>query len=73
MPCEVYVSKIKKIKLGPNTVNAIFIEYATHCFAYRFLIIKLEVQGIDPNTIIESRDATFFEDTFPFKTKVEIF
>ena len=32
-----------------------------------FLIIKSEVNGIDANTIIESWDATFFEDVFPVK------
>jgi hypothetical protein len=35
------------------------------------LIIKSEVQGIDLNTIVESRDVIFFEDLFPFKNKLK--
>lgn len=67
------VSKVKKRKLGPYIVNAVFIGYARDNSAYRFLIIKLEVQGIDPYTIIESRDAIIFENRFPSKSKVERF
>lgn len=68
---EVNVSRIKKKRLVPNTIDAMFIGYARYCSVYRFFIIKLEVQGIEPNTIMESRDAKFFEVLFPFKNKVE--
>jgi hypothetical protein len=34
---------------------------------YRFLIINSKVPKMVEGTIIESRDATFFEDEFPMK------
>jgi len=37
-----------------------------------FLVIKFEVNGIDANTAIESRDATFFEELFPMKDKLPL-
>nr|ABA96931.2 retrotransposon protein, putative, Ty1-copia subclass [Oryza sativa Japonica Group] len=35
--------------------------------AYRFLIVKFEVPDMHVGTIMESRDATFFESFFPMK------
>lgn len=67
---KVLVPEHKRKKLGPKTVDGIFLGYAHNSFAYRFLIIKSEIPGIDVNTIIELRDATFFEDIFPMKTRV---
>ncbi|KAK3001526.1 hypothetical protein RJ639_020285 [Escallonia herrerae] len=37
--------------------------------AYRFLVLKSDV--LDSNTIIELKDAEFFENVFPLKTKVD--
>nr|ABB47727.2 retrotransposon protein, putative, Ty1-copia subclass [Oryza sativa Japonica Group] len=37
------------------------------CIAYRFLIVKSEVPDMHVGTIMESRDATFFESFFPMK------
>jgi len=37
-----------------------------------FLVIKSEVNGIDANIAIESRDATFFEEIFPMKDKLPL-
>jgi hypothetical protein len=51
----------KKQKLGPKTVDCIFLGYAQHSAAYKFLIIKSEIPDIHANTTIESRDATFFQ------------
>jgi transposase InsO family protein len=51
----------KKRKLGPQTVDCVFLGYAFHSVGYRFLIIKYEVPDIHVGTIMESRDATFFE------------
>jgi hypothetical protein len=48
----------KKRKLEPKTVDCIFI-------GYRFLIIKSRVPDMHVATIMDSRDATFFEDIFP--------
>ena len=57
----------KKRKLGPKTVDCIFLGYAFHSIGYRFLIIKSEVPDMYVDTIMESRDATFFENEFPMK------
>ena len=56
---------IKKCKLGPKTVDCIFLCYAIHNVGYRFLIVKSGVPDMYVGTILESRDATFFENIFP--------
>jgi len=55
------VSIRKKIKIGPKTVYDIFIDYAHNSSAYRFLVHKSDIPDINENTIIESRNALFFE------------
>src|SRR6266540_4881684 len=57
----------KKRKLGPKTVDCVFLGYAFHSIGYRFLIVKSKVPDMYVDTIIESNDATFFEDIFPMK------
>ena len=57
----------KKCKLGPKTVDCVFLGYAHHSIAYRFLVIKSEVSDVYVNTFLESRDVTFFENIFPMK------
>jgi hypothetical protein len=57
----------KKRKLGPKTVDCVLLGYAFHSIGYRFLIIKSEVPDMHVGTIMESNDATFFEDIFPMK------
>ena len=57
----------KKRKLGPKTVDCVFLGYAHHSIAYRFLVVKSEVSDMHVYTIFESRDATFFENIFPMK------
>jgi hypothetical protein len=57
----------KKHKLGPKTVDCIFIGYAFHIIGYIFLIIKSGVPDMHIGTIMESGDATFFEDIFPMR------
>jgi hypothetical protein len=59
----------KKRKLGPKTVDCVFLGYAFHSIGYRFLIVKSEVPDMNVGTIMESNDATFFEDIFPMKDK----
>ena len=44
-----------------------FIGFANASAAYRFLVYKSEVHDIHVNTILESIDAEFFEDVFPYK------
>jgi hypothetical protein len=57
----------KKQKLGPKTVDCIFLGYAIHNVGYRFLIINSRVPEMAIDIIMESRDAIFFENEFPMK------
>jgi len=57
----------KKRKLGPKTVDCVFLGYAIHSVGYRFLIINSSVSDVIVGTIMESRDTTFFENEFPMK------
>ena len=64
---KVMVPIPKKIKIGPKTIDCIFIGYAINSSAYRFLVHKYDIPDIHGNTIIESRNVSFFENTFPSK------
>ena len=55
---------IKKHKLGPKTVDCVFLGYAIHSVGYRFLIVKSGVPDMHVGTIMESRDATFLKHFF---------
>jgi len=57
----------KKRKLGPKTVDCVFLGYAHQSIAYRFSVVKYEVPDMHVDIIMESRDATFFENIFPMK------
>ncbi|KAL2231982.1 UNVERIFIED_CONTAM: Retrovirus-related Pol polyprotein from transposon TNT 1-94, partial [Sesamum indicum] len=57
-------------KLGPKTVDAVFLGYVETSYALRILIIKSEIPDIEINTIFEFRDAVFLEDVFPLKTGI---
>ena len=61
----------KKRKLGPKTFDTMFIGYAENSAAYRFLVTKLENNLVDVNTIIETKNANFFENIFPMKLNCE--
>ena len=54
----------KKHKLGPKTINCVFLGYAIHSVGYRFLIINSGVPDMLVGTIMESRDAIFFKVNF---------
>ena len=57
----------KKRKLGPKTVDCVLLGYAFNSIGYRFLVVKSEVSDMHVGTIMESNDATFFENIFPMK------
>jgi hypothetical protein len=57
----------KKRKLGPKTVDCIFLGYAQRSIGYRFLVVKFEIPDMHVDTIMESRDAIFVENMFPMK------
>ena len=68
---KVAVPKPKKVNVGPKTTDCVFIRYAQNSNAYRFLVHKSEIPDIHVNTIIESRDASFFENIFPYNIVYE--
>jgi hypothetical protein len=57
----------KKRKLSSKIVDCVFLEYAHHNIAYRFVVIKSEVTDVHVDTFLESCDVTFFENIFPIK------
>ncbi|MBE2321234.1 hypothetical protein DVA67_035270, partial [Solirubrobacter sp. CPCC 204708] len=69
---KVMVPFPKRVKIGPKTIDCIFIGYAYNSSAYRFLVHKSEISDVHENTIIEARDASFFENIFPYKNSQEI-
>ena len=64
---KVNVSIVKKRKLGPKTVDCVFLGYALHSVGYRFLVVSSGVPDMRVGAVIESRDATFFENEFPMR------
>ena len=44
----------KKHKLGPKTFDCIFLDYAHHSTAYKFLVIKSEAPDVLVDTLLES-------------------
>ena len=66
---KVQVPLPKRTKLRPKTIDCVFIGYVSNSSTYRFLVIKSEVSNINNNIIMESIDAEFFEEIFPFKER----
>ena len=61
----------KKWKLGLKTFDVVLIGYAENSATYRFLIIKLENILAELNTIMETKNANFFENILPLKPSGE--
>ena len=57
---KVAVPNPKRIKIGPKTIDCVFIGYANNSSAYRFLVHKSDIPDVNVNTVIESRNASFF-------------
>jgi len=51
---KVEIRKPKKVKIGPKTIDCVFMGYTHNSSAYRFLVYKSEIDDIHENTIIES-------------------
>ncbi|RVX14351.1 hypothetical protein CK203_017150 [Vitis vinifera] len=64
-------NRIPYKKTGPKTFDAMFIGYAENSVAHRFLVTKSENNLVDVNTIIETKNADFFENIFPMKLNGE--
>ena len=58
----------KKVKIGQKIVDCVFIGYAHDSSAYRFLIHKLEIIDMHANSIVKTRNASLFENVFPYKS-----
>ena len=65
---KVMLPEPKKRKIGAKTSDCLFIGYANCSAAYRFLVLKSDI--LDCNTIIETKNAEFFENIFPLRNKV---
>ena len=61
---KVNVPNTKKRKLGPKTMDCVFLGYAQRSIAYRFLVVESDVSDMHVDTIMESRDATFLRICF---------
>jgi len=46
----------------------VFLGYALNSTAYRFLVVKSDSPDVSVYTIMESRDASFFEEIYPMKS-----
>ncbi|KAI3735559.1 hypothetical protein L6452_15065 [Arctium lappa] len=64
---KVQVHLPKRTKLGPKTIDCVYIGPTQNSDAYRFLVYKSNVDGISNNTIMESAEAEFFKTIFPYK------
>lgn len=69
-----YLAKVmtllpKQMKIDPKMVDCIFISYADHSNAYRFLVYESKNPDIHKNTILESKNVSFFENIFPCKAR----
>ena len=62
---KVSVPITKKRKLGPKTMDCVFLGYAIHSVGYKFLIVKSRVPDMHVGNIMESRNAIFFKTSFP--------
>ncbi|GJT84310.1 retrovirus-related pol polyprotein from transposon TNT 1-94 [Tanacetum coccineum] len=69
IPPKVAVPTPKAQKIGPKSVDCIFIGCAKNNSAYHFIVHELKNPDIQKNTVMESRNASFFEHIFPCLSK----
>ena len=62
---KVLIPTPKKVKIGPKTVDCIFVGYPPQSNAYRFLIHESMIPDIQKNTIMKLRNASFLETAYP--------
>lgn len=68
---KVEVPMPKQVKIGPKTVDCIFIGYAYNSSTRGFLVHKLAIPDINEGMIIKLRNVVFFENIFPYKERKE--
>ncbi|GJV82223.1 pol polyprotein [Tanacetum coccineum] len=66
---KVDVLTLKAQKIGPKSVNCIFIGYTKNNSAYHFIVHESKNLDIQKNTVMEYRNASFFEHIFPCLSK----
>ncbi|GKF82845.1 hypothetical protein Tco_0244501 [Tanacetum coccineum] len=66
---KVQIPLPKRTKLGPKTVDCVYLGPIKNSATYRFLVYKSNIEDISNNIIIESAEAYFFENIFPYKDK----
>lgn len=59
-------------ELESKRSDCAFIRYTKNSVAYRFLVIRSKSNSLKPNTIMDVKDAEFFEDTFSIKSRTSI-
>lgn len=64
---NVAIHNPKRTKLGPRTLECVFIVIIVKLIDFSYLFMS-NTSGIDVDTIIESRDASFFESVFSYKS-----
>jgi len=67
---KVKIPENKREKIGPKIIDEIFIGYASDNILNRFLIINSEISDIAKNIIVEARGAHYFDNIFPYKTRL---
>ena len=68
---KVLILAPRKVKIGLKTVDCIFIGYNRNNTTYRFFVHESKIPDIQKNTIMESRNVSFFETTFPCNPVIE--
>ena len=68
---KVVVPPPKNVKIEPKTIDCVFVGYTHNSIAYRFLVHESNILNIHKNKIMESRNASFFGDVFPCRSKEE--
>ena len=68
---KVMLPEPKKRKIGSKTSDCMFIGYADHSAAYKFLVLRSVV--LDRNIVIETKNAEFFENIFPLSERFLIY
>nr|GEU49399.1 retrotransposon protein, putative, Ty1-copia subclass [Tanacetum cinerariifolium] len=66
---KIQIPLLKRTKLGPKTVDYVYLSPAKNSDAYRLLVYKSNVEDISNNTIIESAEAEFIKNIFLYKDK----
>ena len=66
---KVAIPPPKKVKIGPKTIDCIFIGYAHNSIAYQFLVNESNIPNIHKNTIMESKNASLLKMYFHVNPK----